>query len=344
MPYFPPVLLASGSQAGATTSLQAFTSGIIAGIVRPASDSTTALQFQNAAGNSTVMTMDTTNRRVGINQLVPGHTLHVYDGFAADGFAHFGTKFETVVSAASPATTYSYGVYCQSFTLSSVAITGDIVGGYFRANQFAGSGGSITRLIGGLFEASGGDASAGDMIAGSFEVGSGIATRKIGVNVPDVVGGTSNYAIYSNAGLVRFGDRTLMPAGTTASAPLNIPHGVAPTSPIDGDEWSTTAGRYFHINGVTVGPINKQAAYTQTYSTADRTLSSYTSDPESSAYSAGITGTVGTDPVAFSVPVASEANLNALRTAYENLRSFTEDLAGVVNSLVDDLQTMGLAG
>lgn len=50
--------------------------------------------------------------------------------------------------------------------------------------------------------------------------------------------------------------RLSLPAGTTAIAPLRIRHGVAPTSPNDGDIWTTTAGLYVRINGVTVGPLS----------------------------------------------------------------------------------------
>jgi hypothetical protein len=35
-----------------------------------------------------------------------------------------------------------------------------------------------------------------------------------------------------------------------------VPHGTAPTSPVDGDVWTTTAGLYVRINGVTVGPLS----------------------------------------------------------------------------------------
>lgn len=43
----------------------------------------------------------------------------------------------------------------------------------------------------------------------------------------------------------------ITPAGTTAISSLRIPHGAAPTSPVDGDVWSTTAGWFIRINGVT---------------------------------------------------------------------------------------------
>lgn len=45
------------------------------------------------------------------------------------------------------------------------------------------------------------------------------------------------------------------PAGTTGVSSFRIPHGSAPTSPVDGDIWTTTAGIYVRINGGTVGPL-----------------------------------------------------------------------------------------
>lgn len=42
---------------------------------------------------------------------------------------------------------------------------------------------------------------------------------------------------------------------STTIAPLNIPHGNAPTTPVNGDMWSTTAGFYVQVNGATVGPL-----------------------------------------------------------------------------------------
>lgn len=43
---------------------------------------------------------------------------------------------------------------------------------------------------------------------------------------------------------------------TTAAASLRVPHGTAPSSPVNGDMWTTTAGLYVRINGVTVGPLS----------------------------------------------------------------------------------------
>lgn len=48
----------------------------------------------------------------------------------------------------------------------------------------------------------------------------------------------------------------LTPASATGSAGLRAPHGAAPTSPTNGDIWTTTAGLFVQINGSTVGPLS----------------------------------------------------------------------------------------
>ena len=44
-------------------------------------------------------------------------------------------------------------------------------------------------------------------------------------------------------------------AGTTGSASANIPAGVAPSAPVNGDVWSTSTGIQARINGATQGPF-----------------------------------------------------------------------------------------
>ena len=70
----------------------------------------------------------------------------------------------------------------------------------------------------------------------------------------------SGIARFNTTGLVISGDSisasgklTLSPP-TTGRATFNIGHGSAPTTPVDGDIWTTTAGLFARINGVTVGP------------------------------------------------------------------------------------------
>lgn len=45
-----------------------------------------------------------------------------------------------------------------------------------------------------------------------------------------------------------------LPLGATGVSPLRIAHGVAPTAPVNGDLWTSTAGLFSQINGVTRGP------------------------------------------------------------------------------------------
>lgn len=42
---------------------------------------------------------------------------------------------------------------------------------------------------------------------------------------------------------------------TTGAATINLPHGTAPTSPNNGDCWTTTSGLNCRINGTTLGPL-----------------------------------------------------------------------------------------
>jgi hypothetical protein len=85
------------------------------------------------------------------------------------------------------------------------------------------------------------------------------------------------------------------------------------------------------------GAVVSPATFTQTYSTADATLSAYTADVESVAYTGLADGVGGT-------PYASVTDLNALRAAVEVQRLFTEDIAGMLNALIDALQARGDIG
>jgi len=48
---------------------------------------------------------------------------------------------------------------------------------------------------------------------------------------------------------------TSNPDGSMQAPTFIIPHGSAPSSPVNGQIWTTTAGLYVRINGSTVGPI-----------------------------------------------------------------------------------------
>ena len=130
------------------------------------------------------------------------------------------------------------------------------------------------------------------------------------------VGGATNYSFFADSGTARFTDDLEVVGTTTLDTSL--------TGPLQ-----ATAG--------VVSAIPASSPYTQTYSTADRTLGAYAADVESSAYT-GINNLQG------GTPYAQVTDLNALRVAYENLRAFTEDAVQMLNAVVDDLQTAGLLG
>lgn len=56
-------------------------------------------------------------------------------------------------------------------------------------------------------------------------------------------------------GLTVSGAKTTLAATVAGYASLNLPAGTAPTSPVNGDVWTTTAGVFVRINGATVGPL-----------------------------------------------------------------------------------------
>jgi hypothetical protein len=67
------------------------------------------------------------------------------------------------------------------------------------------------------------------------------------------IGGTTAAAV--RATTLTATSKTSLAASTTSLATMNVPPGVAPTVPVNGDGWSTTTGVYFRVNGATIGPL-----------------------------------------------------------------------------------------
>jgi hypothetical protein len=65
---------------------------------------------------------------------------------------------------------------------------------------------------------------------------------------------TLGYAPVNRAGDAMTGELK-MPASTTANAMLKLPEGQAPSSPKNGDVWTTSFGVFAQIEGATVGPF-----------------------------------------------------------------------------------------
>lgn len=132
--------------------------------------------------------------------------------------------------------------------------------------------------------------------------------------------------------------------GTSAGRNLTILNGTAPTVDVADqfhlyafDQAAGNSCPHFRTeNGSTI-KLYKTNTYTQNFTTADRTINAYTTDAESVAYTGIATGEAAT-------PYAQVTDLNALRTAYENLRASYDDLLAAFTALVDDLQSTGLIG
>ena len=91
--------------------------------------------------------------------------------------------------------------------------------------------------------------------------------------------------------------------------------------------------RYFRQNfAAQIPDLQGRRAYTQTYSTADRTHATRTA------------GAVVTSPAVTSSPAgwASLSQADSIITEVNNLRTDSLDTAGVLNALLDDLQEIGL--
>jgi len=67
--------------------------------------------------------------------------------------------------------------------------------------------------------------------------------------------GAGNTVFDDAASAHKFGTRVLTTPPSSTAAGFNLPHGSAPTSPVNGDIWTTSSGLYARINGSTVGPL-----------------------------------------------------------------------------------------
>jgi hypothetical protein len=60
---------------------------------------------------------------------------------------------------------------------------------------------------------------------------------------------------YLGNGLLHLDRQLAFPKSVAAVASVNIPSGVAPTSPVHGDVWTTAAGLFVRVGANTVGPL-----------------------------------------------------------------------------------------
>lgn len=94
-------------------------------------------------------------------------------------------------------------------------------------------------------------------------------------------------------------------ASTTTTAGLNIPHGTAPTAPVNGDVWTTTSGLFWRQNGSTKQTMNLGDTQTVsgniTFSNASLTLGNSTA---ASTYNLGTGATLNATTKAINIGTA----------------------------------------
>lgn len=94
----------------------------------------------------------------------------------------------------------------------------------------------------------------------TVQLGGGTATPGIFTTLSssgDTTLGDASGDVITINGATTFAARgVIFAAATTAGASLRVPHGTAPTTPTNGDVWTTTTGLFARINGSTVGPFS----------------------------------------------------------------------------------------
>ena len=87
--------------------------------------------------------------------------------------------------------------------------------------------------------------------AAMFVYGNGASGFHLLVSDKGSLGVSYPLILQANGGTVQTGGLLLTKLSATGSAGFRLPHGAAPTSPVDGDHWTTSAGAFYRINGVT---------------------------------------------------------------------------------------------
>lgn len=125
-------LLATGARTGASSQAQTFTNGIIGPTWKPVSDSTTALQVQQAGGTA-IVTVDTTNSRIGIGK-TPSWALDVSGAICANDVIALNYRDASVNTIFTSAGGYTNFPGVVGFTKDGYSIEiGQAFVGYFMS-------------------------------------------------------------------------------------------------------------------------------------------------------------------------------------------------------------------
>lgn len=93
------------------------------------------------------------------------------------------------------------------------------------------------------------------LVTSSSGVPSESTTLPAGLNIPNAAISNGNFTGTTTLSTVNYTGKQTFSGSSTTAASINIPPGVAPNSPVNGDIWETTAGLFGRVNGTTVGPL-----------------------------------------------------------------------------------------
>ena len=152
----------------------------------------------------------------------------------------------------------------------------------------------------------------------------GSITNNYGLHIANQTGGGTNRAIYVAGGISEFDGAIQADGGLTLADATNVVLGTTTGTKI-GTATSQKLGFY------NATPLIQPSAYTQTYATADKTHAAETS----ADFPAGGVGAAagGWD---------TAANRDLAITRFNALRVDVADVKQLVNSIIDDLQALGL--
>lgn len=127
-------------------------------------------------------------------------------------------------------------------------------------------------------------------------------------------------------------------AGIAANASLNIPHGVAPTTPVDGDFWTTTAGLYARINGLTIGPYGAGVSVATEIASAVVHYPIFTPTATTSPGETALVKTASTTRILSYIPSTGQLNSTSFnatsaRAMKKNIKPFAGNAIEIINGV-----------
>ena len=140
------------------------------------------------------------------------------------------------------------------------------------------------------------------------------------------------------------GPSTLLTIGTTIVPKVNI----VPDDGVNFVFGTTTGTKFGQATNQKIGvwnatPVIQQSAYTQTYATADKTHAAFTSG-DLTGITSSTTGTALAEPSLLYTQAEMQQNFRRIQDQYNLLRADLADLKQLVNSVIDDFQTIGWLG